>query len=483
MKTMKMTWITAVVLLAGLAIPVRLIAQDHPEAQAQTGSHPRFIVKDVGTFTDGQSRATLTTYAQIVNSRGMFVGQEDTSIPDPYYPNFSGFIFPISDPLVQHGFVWNNGLLTDLGALPNGQGSGALWINEKGEIAGVSENGLIDPLLGTPEVRAVVWRGGQIVDLGTLGGNESLANSINDYGQIAGFAANTILDPFSLAGFGTQTRAVLWENGVARELGTLGGNNSLAFAVNNRGQVIGMSYTNSIPNSTTGIPTTDPFLWENGKMVDLGSLGGTFGAPNFINQIGQIVGQMNLAGDLSGHPFLWDRGSLKDLGTLGGDNGEANWVNDSGEVVGGADYPGGALHHAFLWKQGVMKDLGVVADDKCSSAFSINSKGQIVGDSGMCGVQVHAFLWENGTMIDLNTLIPPGVQLFVAYYINDLGEIACEGYVPGEEHSIHDFLLIPAQEGTAADQSAVTEQGPGSTKQPVLRKPHDHRAPSRGPIQ
>ena len=86
-------------------------------------------------------------------------------------------------------------------------------------------------------------------------------------------------------------------------------------------------------------------------------------------------------------------------------------------------------------------------------------------------------------MIDLNTLIPPGVQLFVAYYINDLGEIACEGYVPGEEHSIHDFLLIPAQEGTAADQSAVTEQGPGSTKQPVLRKPHDHRAPSRGPIQ
>jgi probable HAF family extracellular repeat protein len=244
-----------------------------------------------------------------------------------------------------------------------------------------------------------------------------------------------------------------------------------------------MSYTNSSPNSITGIPTTDPFLWENGKMLDLGSLGGTFGAPNFINELGQVVGQMDLSGDLSAHPFLWDRGSLKDLGTFGGDDGEANWINDSGEVVGGADYPGSILHHAFLWKQGVMKDLGTVADDKCSVAFSINSNGQIVGGSGMCGVQVHAFLWENGTMIDLNSLVTPGVQLFVAYYINDLGEIACEGYVPGEEHSIHDFLLVPAKEGTASDSGNSGDSGPAPFKQIHPRVHNHHRMPSRGPIE
>ena len=75
-------------------------------------------------------------------------------------------------------------------------------------------------------------------------------------------------------------------------------------------------------------------------MRDLGSLGGTCGFPNYLNNRGQVVGQMNLAGDQAFHGFLWDEGLLQDLGTLGGDTSYASWISEDGEAVGRADLPG-----------------------------------------------------------------------------------------------------------------------------------------------
>src|SRR5215472_4833835 len=139
-----------------------------------------------------------------------------------------------------------------------------------------------------------------------------------------------------------------------------------------------MSYTNATPNPITGIPTLDPFLWEGGTMIDLGTLGGTFSVQSWLNSRGQVVGTMNLAGDVNKHGFLWERGSLVDLGTLGGNDSEANWISDSGDIVGRADVPGSQSHHAFLWKNSVMTDLGLVSPFPCSTAISVNSKGQVL---------------------------------------------------------------------------------------------------------
>jgi probable HAF family extracellular repeat protein len=302
-----------------------------------------------------------------------------------------------------------------------------------------------------------VWKDGKIINLGTFGGTYSAAASIGDRGQVAGFALNSIPDPFSIIGslfFGspnsTQTRAFLWENGKKRDLGTLGGPDAMIFSsgfFNKRGQVAGVSYTNSTPGPT-GFPFLDPFLWDGSRMIDLGSLGGTFGFGFALNNRGQVVGSSDLEGDLAAHPFFWDRGVMIDIGTFGGNFGEADSLNDAGEVVGGSYLPGDEIQHAFLWKYGNITDLGVIPGDRCSHAYSINSKRQVVGLSGQCGFGIHAFLWENGETIDLNDLIVPksDVTLAEAWLITDNGEIEIDGLPPGcdsGDECGHPYLLVP----------------------------------------
>jgi len=303
-----------IALVCGFAIPLLSSAQGTP-AQSNTAKHHHYKLIDLGTLGGPQS-VIFETATRALNQRGTVAYIADTANFDPNNPQNPIFLYPDGyfDPYIQHVVQWRNGKQTDLGALPGGTSSYLQWINDRGMVVGGSTNGVIDPLTGYPETVAILWEDGKVYNLGTLGGNESGAYSLNNLGQVVGWASNTIPDEFTTWVFAqgaTQAHATFWKNGVIEDLGTLGGPDSVAVFVNDLGQVAGQSLTSFIPNASSGFPTQDPFLWENGKMIDLGTLGGTNGYPYALNNRGQVVGISNLAGDQNWHAFLWDRGVLK----------------------------------------------------------------------------------------------------------------------------------------------------------------------------
>jgi probable HAF family extracellular repeat protein len=511
MNSKTKTRMIVLALFTALAVPVQLAAQGQ---QGSDHKHHRYQLVDLGstfggsgTFFNPGSGNDFTQFTSVLNARSTVAGFADTSLSDP----FQDLCF--WDCSVVHAFQGGkNGSLTDLGALPGGGSSAPTWITANGWIAGVSENGETDPLYaGLPEFRAVLWERGKITDLGTLpqGGYQSQANSVNTVGQVVGAALNTIPDPNSMQpatfwlpaassrGYQYQTRAFLWDqqNGM-QDLGTLaGGTDAEAMLINERGEVVGNSYTSSAPSTLCAgagfALTTGSFIWD-GKMGmrSLGNLGGTCTFVADLNNRGQVLGESSLATDQFQHAFLWDsQRGMQDLGgSLGGNNTGAFVLNGEGQAVGFATLPGETIFHATLWRHvGNMVDLGTVGNDQCSYATGINAKGQVVGGSkSTCdpeGGTTRAFLWEDGSILDLNALISSGSGLYLesTYTINDQGEIAGEG--SDASGSGHAFLLIPCDENhpdvEGCDYSLVDEAIATSASTPPTIQNSRPTAPGR----
>lgn len=316
----------------------------------------------------------------------------------------------------------------------------------------------------------VEFKDGNVTGLRTLpGGTEGFAVAINDRGQIAGMSNNGTPDPFGFPLFFdwvTQTRSFIWKDGAMRDLGTLGGPDTVMTTMNARGQIAGDSYTNDTPNSTTGFPTIDPFLWTDGHIQDLGTLGGNQSTTWWLNDSGEVVGQDNVAGDQSFQPFLWDGRRLRDLGTLGGTFGNAYFINNAGEVVGWATTPGDATAHAFVWKGGRMTDLTGTGSSECTVAYSINRWGQIAGSN--CN-ETDALIWLNGTQYELNALVPPtDVHFTDAQSINDRGQIVALGQLPNTNQP-HVFLLTPDRRSLQASIAAAQRTAKADVQQGAPR--------------
>ena len=187
MKFEKWTCLTLLASVVALVMPFDVAAQEDA-MQNQKPKHHMYRLIDVGTL-GGPLSGFASPSSVTVNSGGIGTAIADTSIPNPKSPNCLG-----PDCFVAHAAEWHNGTLTDLGALPGVNSSFPFWINDLGGIVGISENGLIDPLTGFPEVVATYWKYGKIIDLGTFGGNASYANAINNEGEIVGMALNTVPD-------------------------------------------------------------------------------------------------------------------------------------------------------------------------------------------------------------------------------------------------------------------------------------------------
>src|SRR5579863_6347710 len=264
-------------LCAALALP--FVSSASAQEQQLKKQQTRYKLVDLGTFGGPNSFIDCCGVQPVLNNQGTIVGGAETSVPNPNF-NLSpteSFLCGSPDPFVNPAFKWQNGVLTNLGALPGGYNSFASSISESDLATGTSETGQTDPLLGGPQCHPTLWANGQIIDLGTLGGYQGVALESNNQGQVVGVATNSVPDSFAglfantvPAGFqpGTQQRAFLWERGVILDLGTLGGPDAAAALINDRGQIVGVSYTNSAVNASTGIPTQDPFLWEQGRILD-----------------------------------------------------------------------------------------------------------------------------------------------------------------------------------------------------------------------
>src|ERR1039458_10292343 len=276
--------------------------------------------------------------------------------------------------------------ITDLGTL-GGSFSLAYGINDNGQIDGSST------LPGDNVVHSFLYNHGAMTDLGTLGGanSESFAN-LNNAIQVAGAAETSVTDPNNenFCSFGTNLICLgfVWQNGIMTPLSTLGGNNGQAAAINNRGQVAGYSET-AIADPNCPVPQVLQF-----------------------------------------RPTLWTAAQARALPLYPGDTeGAAFWINNQGETVGAsgscAPYdPRYALplqpRHALLWRKSSVQpiDLGNLGGRINNAGFAINDMEQVVGASDLPGDQFqHAFLWQHNVISDLGTL--PGDVVSAAIGVNN----------------------------------------------------------------
>jgi len=289
----------------------------------------------------------------------------------------------------QHAFGFSQGMMQDLGTLPQELHSYALRVNNKGEILGFSGSsnflyaqGVIqkmpvNSLLGLNDVGQFIGNEGNSAFIYAQGGKtyleplmgalSSYANDLNNLGQIVGYSSSS-----------SWTHAFLYSGGIMQDLGTLpGADYSVAYRINNLGQIIGFSGKSWVTDPSEG--WSHAFLYSQGVMYDLNELLGVSDlSAHDINDQGQIVGRAD------GNGFLYSQGVLQDLGNLLGDEtgGATAWaINNQGQIVGDSPAYGefGMGNHAFLYRDGVMEDLGVLPGGVDSCAVDINDGGEVIG--------------------------------------------------------------------------------------------------------
>jgi probable HAF family extracellular repeat protein len=373
--------------------------------------------------------------------------------------------------------------VTDLGTL-GGTFSFATGINNKGWVDGFSN------LSGDTTQHAFLWRDGVMTDLGALGGPNSgvsfWGRRPNERGEVAGAAQTSTPDPTGedycafINNFFSEPPApfvclpFVWQDGVIIPLPTLGGNGNAA-QVNNRGQVAGQ--VDGMPDCPPGTPHPIPVVWENGALHVLPRLpGDPYSGPNAINDNGQSVGvSVKDCVASVAHAVLWEGDRVTYLGSLGGNAfDEAADINNQARVVGFSSLPGDTDFHAFFFTEGNgMQDLGALPGDASSFAVGINSKNQVVGTScapatPSCSGNVRAFIWENGVMRDLN-ILTAGSPLFLlaAFDINSREEVVGLALNTTTQEA-HAFLASPVA-GTAI-APGQTSQRPNGVIPPSVRE-------------
>lgn len=452
MKTKTLICMTAISLLAALAFSIRLTAQNRPGP-----THYRVI--DLGTLGGTDSSANA------INNIGWATGGSDNASQN------------------QIATLWLYGLQIPLGTIGSGTNSNVSWPvkNNFGLISGTSENGKTDPLGETFSCPAVglssscvafAWQFGEMTQLPSLGGNNSIGGGDNNLGQIVGWAENGVQDP-TCAGAtpgGTQFiqfEATLWQHDFAgkwrvRELPPYPGDpDGAATAINDLGQAVGISGQCDV--AVGAYSAIHALLWQNGTPINLGSLGGHgWNTPDAINNRGVVTGFVNGPNDVVDGQlqfqfltFIWTKqGGMVNLGTLPGLDGtpdamsEGTDINDENQIVGVSfsdyffDGP-----RAFIWQNGTMTALNDLIGS-ASANWDITSTGGI-NDSGVIAAQANPVVngVVNFSVAHAVLLVPCGPSDSVAYGATKKIDVAAtaDKQTPREVNLGHFVLRVKPQ--------------------------------------
>ena len=315
--------------------------------------------------------------------------------------------------------------ITDLGTL-GGDLSAANGINNAGVVVGYSD-------LASTSEHGFRWSGGTMSDLGVeVGADFSTANAINDAGQVAGSATR------SSGGYAYPVR---WS--AAGVLQDLGGPITNRLGVGNGIDPSGRVVGGQRPADSEGSPLA--ILYDTaGNPTELSTPTQSLNAATGINARGQVVGSP---------AFVWQNGTLTMLPVLpGGQGGSANAVNVSGTIVGAVARTGtlGGLD-AAVWQNNALTDLGTIDGILYNQAEAVNAAGQIVGTADPecqpCNAPEAWIRQPGGALTKLDTLIPAGSgwTLQGATGINDRGQIVGVGLHNGHRRA---YLLTPVFSAT-----------------------------------
>ena len=310
-------------------------------------------VIDLGSLGGASANSAIAWPVKANN--GLIVGISDTAADNPLGEAFSCWPFFASGTPTRkicQGFRWLNGVMTALPPFPGGYNSYATAANNRGQIVGWAENGVVDPSCNTAfqvlQFRAVIWGpNNEMQELPPLPGDStSAATAINDLGQVVGISGACGI----AVGDVSAAHAVIWQNGVPTDIGNLGGTTwNTPTAINNRGTVVGFS----LPGSQNGTRNYEAFIWTAaGGLHSLGKLpGDTRSAAFGVNDKNQVVG-LSRGGPYGIRAFIWADGLMTDLNTLTLPGSPyllyANDINDSGELVGEALDPATGAAPAYL---------------------------------------------------------------------------------------------------------------------------------------
>jgi probable HAF family extracellular repeat protein len=255
-----------------------------------------------------------------------------------------------------------------------------------------------------------------ITDLGSLGGGSTTGLAINASGEVTGDSVSSQLvqvpcPPQQYGGprecFAHPDHAFVWSNGTMTDLGTLGGLDSQGVAINGSGEVVGYS---AGKDTRTG----GEFLWDGRKMKSLSAPAFAYG----INDSGQIAGQCRNPMFLQGYTCVVSNGAITALPEsdpaieclyintiIPATVPAAVAINNNGQVLGNC-YNSARSDVAVVWTSDTPTVLPTLGGGSADGT-AISSNGQVVGTSQTSTGAEDGFLWSNGTMTDLGSNFSP----------------------------------------------------------------------------